>query len=70
MVFCDCFDRVGVNDGGAVARERLAVDRHFIDDRVIQVVQVRAVDGAIVIEVDGAVFAPGIANAIVAQRLV
>ena len=56
MVLCDCFDRVGVDDGGAVARERLAVDRHFIDDRVVQVVQVRAIDGAIVIEVDGAVF--------------
>ena len=56
----DRFDRVGVNDGGTVARERLAIDRHVVDDRVIQVVQVRAVDGAIVIEVDGAVFAPGL----------
>ena len=54
----DRFDRVGVDDGGTVARERLAIDRHVVDDRVIQVVQVRAVDGAIVIEVDGAVAPP------------
>ena len=59
MIFCDCFDRVGVDDGGAVARERLAVDRHFIDDRVIQVIEVRAVDGAVVIKVDGAVLSTG-----------
>ena len=54
----DRFDRVGVDDGGAVVRERLAVDRHVVDDRVVQVVEVRAVDGAIVIEVDGAVAPP------------
>ena len=51
MIFCDCFDRVGVDDGGAVARECLAVDRHFIDDRVIQVVEVCAVNNAQIIEV-------------------
>ena len=54
----NCFDCVGVDDGGAVVRERLAVDRHVMDDRVIQVIEVRAVDGAIVIEVDGAVAPP------------
>ena len=70
MVFCDCFDRVGVDDGGAVARERLAVDRHFIDDRVIQVVEVRAVDNTIVIKVDRAILAAGIANALAAVRLI
>ena len=51
----DRFDRIGVDDGSTVARERLAVDRHVMDDRVIQVVQVRAVDSTVVIKVDGAV---------------
>ena len=54
----DRFDRVGVNNGGAVVRERLAVDRHVVDDRVVQVIEVCAIDGAIVIEVDGAVAPP------------
>ena len=70
VVLCHGLNGVGSDDRVAVARERLAVDRHVVDDRIIQVVQVRAVDGAIVIEVDGAVFAAGIANAIVAFRLV
>ena len=54
----DRFDRVGVDDGGAVVRKRLAVDRHVVDDRVVQVIEVCAIDGAIVIEVDGAVAPP------------
>ena len=57
MVFCDYFDRVGVDDGGAVARECLAVDRHAADDRIIQVIEVCAVDHAVIIEVQRAVFA-------------
>ena len=57
MIFCDRFDRVGIDNGGAVARERLAVDRHLVDDRIIQVVEVRAVDHAVIIEVQRAVFA-------------
>ena len=51
----DRFNRVGVDDGGTVARECLAVDRHVVDDRVVQVIEVRAIDGAVVIKVDSAV---------------
>ena len=60
VIRSDRFDRVGVNDGSAVARERLAIDRHVVDDRVVQVIEVRAVDGAIVIKVDGTVLSTGL----------
>ena len=62
VIRSDRFDRVGIDDGGAVARERLAVDRHAADDRVIEVIEVRAVDGAVVIEIDGTVAAAIIAD--------
>ena len=58
VIRSDRFDCIGVDDGGAVVRKRLAVDRHVVDDRVVQVIEVCAIDGAIVIEVDGAVAPP------------
>ena len=57
VIRSDRFDRVGIDNGGAVARERLAVDRHAADDRIIQVIEVCAVDHAVIIEVQRAVFA-------------
>ena len=60
VIRSDRFDRIGIDDSGAVARERLAVDRHAADDRVIEVIEVRAVDGAVVIKVDSAVFPAGL----------
>ena len=53
VIRSDRFDRVGVNDGSAVARD-------VVDDRVVQVIEVRAVDGAIVIKVDGTVLSTGL----------
>ena len=58
VIRSDRFDCIGVDDGGAVVRKRLAVDRHVVDDRIVQVIEVCAIDGAIVIEVDGAVAPP------------
>ena len=70
VVLCHGLNGVGSDDRVAAARERRAVDRHLVDDRVIQIVEVRAVDNAVVIEVKRAVFAAGIANALVAVRLI
>ncbi len=55
----DRFDRVGVDDGGAVVRERLAVDRHVVDDRVVQVIEVCAIDDSIVIKINRTIAASG-----------
>ena len=62
VIRSDRFDRVGIDNGGAVARERLAVDRHAADDRVIQVIEVCAVDNTVIVKVDRAVAAAIIAD--------